>query len=55
MNAISQQKIFLGKTASASVQTEQQLWQDTRRTFKLKYSKLVPTWTLYIVSFIEML
>jgi hypothetical protein len=25
MNAISQQKIFLGKTASASVQTEQQL------------------------------
>jgi hypothetical protein len=46
---VSQQKIFLGQTASASVQTEQQLWQDTRKVFKLKCSKLVPTWTSYIV------
>jgi hypothetical protein len=40
---ISQQKIFLGQTASASVQTKQQLLQDTRKAFKLKYSILVPT------------
>jgi hypothetical protein len=26
-----------------------------KKAFKLKYSKLVPTWTLYILSFIERL
>jgi hypothetical protein len=43
------QKIFLGQTASSPVQTEQQLWQDTGKTFKPKYSKFPPP----LVNFIH--
>jgi hypothetical protein len=41
--ALRQQQVFLGQTASASVQKQQQLQQSIRKAFEHKYSSLLPT------------